>query len=54
VRVKVGRLGADELRAAPEYEDVKAVAESGGVPLPRVHEAALAAYRSLGSRDEPE
>ncbi len=46
VRVKVGRLGSEELQAAPEYEDVRRAAEAGGVTLARVHEAALAAYRS--------
>ncbi|MHC5054747.1 MAG: nickel pincer cofactor biosynthesis protein LarC [Planctomycetota bacterium] len=46
VRVKVGRLGGEELQCAPEYEDVKRAAEAGGVTLARVHEAALAAYRA--------
>ncbi len=44
VRVKVGRLGGEELHCAPEYEDVRRVAEAARVPLARVHEAALAAY----------
>jgi hypothetical protein len=46
VRVKVGRLGSEEIQAAPEYEDVRRAADSGHVTLARVHEAALAAYRS--------
>jgi uncharacterized protein (TIGR00299 family) protein len=46
VRVKVGRLGSEEVQASPEYEDVARIAEAGGVTLARVHEAALAAYRA--------
>jgi uncharacterized protein (TIGR00299 family) protein len=43
VRCKVGSLGGKDVKAAPEYEDVKAAAERHGVPLSRVHEAALKA-----------
>jgi len=45
VRVKVGRRGGQELNAAPEFEDCRALAETKAVPLKRVIEAALQAYR---------
>ena len=45
VRVKVGRLAGEVLQAAPEYEDCARVADSAGVALKEVYEAALAAYR---------
>jgi uncharacterized protein (TIGR00299 family) protein len=45
VRVKVGLRGGEELNAAPEFEDCRRIAETRGVPLKRVIEAALQAYR---------
>jgi len=45
VRVKVGRRSGQELNAAPEFEDCRALAESSSVPVKRVIEAALQAYR---------
>jgi hypothetical protein len=44
VQVKVSRWGENE-KAAPEYEDCRRAAQSAGVPLRQVYEAALAAYR---------
>ena len=44
VRVKVGSLDGEILNAAPEYEDVRARAESTGVPFKQVWAEALAAY----------
>jgi uncharacterized protein (DUF111 family) len=41
--VKIGRFGADETVASPEFEDCKKVAESAGVPVLQVYRAALAA-----------
>ncbi len=46
IRCKVGSLGGEVLKASPEYEDVRAAAAKHGVPLARVHEAALKAYES--------
>jgi uncharacterized protein (DUF111 family) len=46
VRVKVGLRGGEELNAAPEFEDCRRLAESHDVPLKRVIEAALQAYRT--------
>jgi uncharacterized protein (TIGR00299 family) protein len=48
VRVKVGMLDGEELKASPEYEDCRAAAERHGVPLARVVEAARQAYRKAG------
>lgn len=46
VRIKVGRLGDEEVRAAPEHEDCMRLAESAGVPVTRVHDTALAQYHA--------
>ncbi len=48
IRVKVGWEGGVERNVAPEFEDCRAAAESYGVPLKQVQQAALAGY--LGSR----
>lgn len=45
VRVKVGSIDGEELKASPEYEDCRAAAEKHGVPLAKVVEAAREAYR---------
>jgi len=45
IRCKVGSLNGDELKAAPEYEDVKEAAERHQAPLSKVAESALRAYR---------
>jgi uncharacterized protein (DUF111 family) len=49
VRVKVGLRDGEELNAAPEFDDCRRLAESNGVPLKRVMEAALQAYRGRTS-----
>ncbi len=49
VQVKVAMRGADEFNVAPEFDDCRALAEKQGVPVKRVLEAALQAYR----RDHP-
>jgi len=49
VHVKVAMRGADEFNVAPEFDDCRALAEKHGVPVKRVMEAALQAYR----RDHP-
>jgi uncharacterized protein (TIGR00299 family) protein len=51
VRVKVGALHGEILHAAPEYEDVAAVARRAGVPVPRVH---WEAKRALARPDRAE
>lgn len=48
VRIKVGTLGAEALNAAPEYEDVRALAEVARVPVKQVWAEALAAYWRRG------
>ena len=48
IRVKVGMLGAEEMNAAPEFEDCKAAALKHGVALKQVQAAAIAAYRGCG------
>jgi uncharacterized protein (TIGR00299 family) protein len=45
VRVKIGQRAGEELNVAPEFEDCRRLAEAGGVPVKRVIEAALQAYR---------
>lgn len=46
VRVKVGRRDGEELNARPEFEDCRQAADGRGVPLKRVMDAALVAYRT--------
>ncbi len=48
VRIKVGTLGAEALNAAPEYEDVRALAEQARVPVKQLWAEALAAYWRRG------
>lgn len=43
-RIKLGRLDGALVHAAPEFEDVRALARSAGVPVPVVHAAVLRAY----------
>lgn len=50
IRCKVGSMNGRDVKAAPEYEDVKAAAERHGVPLTRVHEAAVRAFGKPVSR----
>ena len=49
VRVKIGSLGEEVSNVAPEYEDCRRLAESSGVPIKLVQEAALQAYRGMHS-----
>jgi len=52
VRFKLGRLGGELLHATPEYEDLHAVARATGLPLPRVHSDALAAWHRRTEDDD--
>ncbi len=45
VRVKIGHRDGDEFNAAPEFDDCRTLAEAHAVPVKRVLEAALQAYR---------
>jgi uncharacterized protein (TIGR00299 family) protein len=45
IRMKLGFSGANELNAAPEFEDCKTAASLHGVALKEVQAAAIAAYR---------
>jgi uncharacterized protein (TIGR00299 family) protein len=45
VRLKVAMRGADELNVTPEFDDCRLLAEKNAVPVKRVLEAALQAYR---------
>jgi uncharacterized protein (TIGR00299 family) protein len=47
VRVKVASLGDGQVKAAPEYEDCRRLAEASGVPLREVYRAAEAATEAL-------
>jgi uncharacterized protein (TIGR00299 family) protein len=44
ITIKIGRLGAAEINAAPEHESCRAAAQRAGVPLKRVYAAAIAAW----------
>jgi uncharacterized protein (TIGR00299 family) protein len=46
VRFKLGSLEGELLHATPEYDDLHAVAKATGLPLPRVHSDALAAWHA--------
>lgn len=50
VRIKLGILDGELLRAAPEHEDVAALARAAGVPVPRVYAAAV---RAFDAEDRP-
>jgi uncharacterized protein (TIGR00299 family) protein len=47
VRVKVARWGEGQVKAAPEYDDCRRLAESSGVPLREVYRAAERAAEGL-------
>jgi len=50
VRIKIGFWGEEILKAAPEYEDCRAIAQAKGLPLTRVYaEAARSAVQWLES-----
>lgn len=46
IRIKVGVWKGAEVNAAPEFEDCRQAAESHSIPVKRVIEAALQAYRA--------
>ena len=46
VRVKIGRLKGEVIGIAPEYEDMKEVAEKAGIPLRTLRETVLRRLRS--------
>ncbi|MCZ6793036.1 MAG: nickel pincer cofactor biosynthesis protein LarC [Planctomycetota bacterium] len=49
VRIKVGRRGGAVVTAAPEYEDLKRLAERANLPLKEAHEVVMRLYRSTES-----
>ena len=44
IRVKIGTRGGEELNAAPEFEDCRSAAQTHGVAVKQVMQAAMAAY----------
>ena len=50
VRVKVASWGEGQVKAAPEYEECRRLAESSGVPLREVYNAAVQAAAQFESR----
>ena len=50
VSIKIGRLGGEEYQAWPEYEDCAALARKHGVPLKRIQEEAMKAYRRTAGK----
>ena len=53
VRVKVARWSETEVKAAPEYDDCRRLAEASGVPLREVYRAAQEAARRLEDSPSP-
>jgi uncharacterized protein (TIGR00299 family) protein len=53
VRVKVAGLGDGQVKAAPEYEDCRRLAEASGVPLREVYRAAEVATEALENTSFP-
>jgi uncharacterized protein (DUF111 family) len=53
VQVKLGRLGAEVVTAAPEYEDCARLAAEAGVPLKQVYAAALGEAQGLLQKPDP-
>jgi pyridinium-3,5-biscarboxylic acid mononucleotide sulfurtransferase len=49
IRVKTGAREGEELNAAPEFEDCRAAAQKYGVAVKQVMQAALAAYKWVGT-----
>ena len=52
VRVKIGVRHGRDIKAAPEYEDCRAIAERQHVPLPAVYAAAWGAAAKLISAEK--
>ncbi|HEV3029415.1 MAG TPA: nickel pincer cofactor biosynthesis protein LarC [Planctomycetota bacterium] len=48
IRLKIGLLDGEVLKASPEYEDCRSAAEKHGVPLAKVAEAAREAWKKGG------
>ncbi|MDI6829527.1 MAG: DUF111 family protein, partial [Armatimonadota bacterium] len=46
IRIKVGIIDGAEIVASPEFEDCRKAAEAHAVPLRKVYEEAIVAYRS--------
>ena len=53
VHVKIGWWGGEALKAAPEYEDCRRLAEKANVPIGRVYQSALDAIAQLPEVDPP-
>jgi uncharacterized protein (TIGR00299 family) protein len=53
VRVKVARWGDGQVKAAPEYEDCRRLAEANNVPLRKVYRAAEMAAKALENTGFP-
>ncbi|MBM3239731.1 nickel pincer cofactor biosynthesis protein LarC [Candidatus Poribacteria bacterium] len=44
IRVKMGKVGDKVIKAVPEYEDCKKLAEANGVPVRKVYESAVSNF----------
>src|SRR5262249_29718519 len=49
VTIKAGKLDGKVIHAAPEFESCRKAADSRGIPLKAVYEAALKAFKDSGS-----
>jgi len=43
IRIKMGKIGDEVIKAVPEYEDCKKLAEANDVPIRQVYESAVSA-----------
>ncbi|HVR83080.1 MAG TPA: nickel insertion protein, partial [Planctomycetota bacterium] len=50
IRLKIGLLDGEMLKASPEYEDCRSAAEKHGVTLAKVAEAAREAWKKGGRK----
>lgn len=48
IRIKIGELNGEQINASPEYDDCKRAADEHKVPVKRVYDAAVAAFRQSG------
>jgi uncharacterized protein (DUF111 family) len=53
VRVKLGRMGGRLVKASPEYEDCRRIAEETGLPFNRVYDLAAREAGRLLDRGKP-
>ncbi len=53
IRIKIGSFDTEAVNAAPEFEDCRAAAAAGNIPIKEVMQAAIAAYVNLQETKSP-